>query len=173
MISSEAKIVAGIGAVIVGMFALTIYHGAQVDKRKYADKERQRQHDLDLKSKEATFPPEYWTAKAAEYEASVRKHQIDIQSEERLKIDQRNREDAEKQAIREFEKDAPAEYWEQKRLAEEEKTKRKQIQVEEERSRRLDEREREIARRNAQAIEAGAKSLERAIRHASPGIAMV
>ena len=41
-----------------------------------------------------------------------------------MKIDERTRFDARKNAEREFEKNAPAEYWEQKRIEAEEATKR-------------------------------------------------
>ncbi len=167
MISSEVKVIAGIGTIVLGMFAIHAYEESQYQKRIMADKQKAREHERQLKEMEVDLPPEYWTAKAAEHEASVRKHEIDIQSQERLKIDQRNREDAERQAIREFEKDAPAEYWEQKRIKQEEETKRRQIQADEERARRLDERERDIARKNAAAIENAAKTAERIARSAN------
>jgi len=167
MISSEIKALAGVGTIVLGIFAIHAYEESQRQKHIMADKQKAREHELQLKEKEVGFPPEYWTAKAAEHEASVKKHEIDVQSQERLTIDQRNREDAERQAIREFEKDAPAEYWEQKRIKQEEETKRRQIQADEERARRLDERERDIARKNADAIAKAAKTAERIARSAN------
>lgn len=167
--SSEVKIIVGIGVIALGICAINDYNSTQADKRRIADKQQAREHERRLKEMEVDFPPEYWTAKAAEHEASVKKHEIDIKSQELLKIDQRNREDAERKAIREFEKDAPAEYWEQKRIKQEEETKRRQIQADEERARRLDERERDIARKNADAIEKAAKTAERIARSANYG----
>jgi len=167
MISSEVKIVAGIGTVVFGMFIIHIYEEFQKQKRIMADKQRTREHELQLRETEVALPPEYWTAKAAEHEASVKKHEIDIQSQERLKIDQRNREDAERQAIREFEKDAPESYWQHKRFQEEELTKRKQLEIEDQRRRRLEEQERDITAKQVRSLEEGTKALEKALRTAN------
>ena len=167
MISSEVKVIAGIGTIVLGAFAIHAYEESQRQKHIMADKQKAREHERRLKEMEVDLPPEYWTAKAAEHEASIKKHEIDIQSQERLCLDKRNRDDAERQAIREFEKDAPAEYWEQKRIKQEEETKRKQIEADEARARRLDERERDIARKNAAAIEQAAKTAERIARSTS------
>ena len=57
------------------------------------------------------MPDSYWEAKKAEAEASVKKHEIDVASNERLVLDSRNRETAKAEAKREFEKSAPPEYW--------------------------------------------------------------
>ena len=122
--TSEVKIFAicacGIAAVI-GCISLN-----DILEKRQELKELEAKNALELeKAKlEGTYPPEYWTAKAAEAEANAKVRQASIESEERLKLDARDREKAEKEALREFEKNAPAEYWEQKRIEEEEKTKR-------------------------------------------------
>lgn len=74
---------------------------------------------------ESTMPAEYWEAKKAETEADVKKHQIDIESEARLKIDARNREDERRKAQMEFEKNAPDSYWQAKIEEAREETTRK------------------------------------------------
>jgi large subunit ribosomal protein L19 len=94
---------------------------------------------------------------AAEAEADAKVRQASIESEERLKLDARNREEAEKKALREFEKNAPAEYWEQKRIEEEQKTKR-------EADKRRYEAEQEAAKLHNRAIEESAKAAERALK---------
>ena len=60
-----------------------------------------------------SYPPEYWE-----------KEKTRIESSERLTIDKRNREDQKIKDKLEFEKNAPKEYWDQKRFAEEEETRR-------------------------------------------------
>lgn len=87
-----------------------------------------------------------------------------IESDKALEIDKRNREDARKAAIREFEKDAPESYWEHKRFQETEITKREQLRMDNERAKRMMNSERDIARRNAEAFETGARAIERAVR---------
>ena len=155
--SGEAKLAilfgVAIGAV-VGGFAIDDYIRRHQDlQKKLADNE------LELKKAEleGTYPPEYWTAKAAKAEADAKVRQASIESEERLKIDARNRKDVEQAALREFEKSAPAEYWEQKRIEEEQKTKREADQ-------RRYEAEREAAKLHNKAIEESAKAAERAIK---------
>lgn len=69
------------------------------------------------------MPEAYWLAKKAEEEAnalikkaeaeaSVKKHEIDVSSNERLAIDHRERKTKEQVAKLEFEQSAPPEYWE-------------------------------------------------------------
>lgn len=158
MISQETKLIAGIAAVTLGIVGILAYEKSQADKRRYLDKENQRQHELELKKEESKLPPEYWNAKAEEHKASVQKLELDIQSKERLELDMRDREDAEKQAVREFEMNAPSEYWEQKRVQQEEITKRERL--------RLDhEAELEMSKRHSKALEASAKVAERMVGH--------
>lgn len=107
---------------------------------------------------EATYPPEYWLAKKAAEEANVEEEKAKIEATKQLELDKRDREDAEKAARREYEKNAPAEYWEQKRIAEEEKTKR-------DRARLQFEAEQEAARQHRQAIAEGAKVVDRALKN--------
>jgi len=155
--SGEAKLAIIFGVAIgtvIGGFAIDDYIRRRQDlQKKLADNE------LELKKAEleGTYPPEYWTAKAAKAEADAKVRQASIESEERLKLDARNREEAEKEALRKFEQNAPAEYWEQKRIEEEEKTKREADQ------RRYDA-EREAAKLHNKAIEESAKAAERAIK---------
>ena len=73
---------------------------------------------------EAQMPPEYWISKQAETEAATERHRISEESRERLIIDQRERADAEKAKKREFEMNAPKEYWDAMAIAEREKTNR-------------------------------------------------
>ena len=155
--SGEAKLAILFGVTIgavIGGFAIDDYIRRRQDlQKKLADNE------LELKKAEleGTYPPEYWTAKAAKAEADAKVRQASIESEERLKLDARNRKDAEQAALREFEKSAPAEYWEQKRIEEEQKTKREADQ-------RRYEAEREAAKLHNRAIEESAKAAERALK---------
>lgn len=73
---------------------------------------------------ETQMPPEYWIAKKAETEAEIEKYRISEESRERLIIDQRERTDVEKARKREFEMNAPKEYWDSIAIAEREKTNR-------------------------------------------------
>ena len=57
------------------------------------------------------MPDSYWEAEKAKAEASVKKHELDIQHKERMTLDDRERAERERQAKREFEKTAPPEYW--------------------------------------------------------------
>lgn len=105
---------------------------------------------------QAKLPPEYWTAKVEEAKASVKKHQMDVESNERMTLDRRNREDAERTAKLEYEKNAPKEYWEHKRIMEEEKTKR---DTEHERIRS----EERLARKQAETIRDSARYISSAL----------
>lgn len=116
---------------------------------------------------EASYPPEYWKAKEAEVKAEADIQKAKIQSQERLKLDERAREDKRMQAKREFEKDAPSEYWAQKEVEEREKSRRHQMDLDHARSKERDRVDRDIARRNAQAIETGTRSLERVVNNIS------
>jgi len=78
---------------------------------------------------ETKMPPEYWIARKAETEADVEKHRISEASNERLVIDLREREETEKARKREFERNAPDEYWQSLAIAEKEKTARERIQA--------------------------------------------
>lgn len=155
--SGEAKLAILFGVTIgavIGGFAIDDYIRRRQDlQKKLADNE------LELKKAEleGTYPPEYWTAKAAKAEADAKVRQASIESEERLKLDARDRKDAEQEALREFEKNAPAEYWEQKRIIEEQKTKREADQ-------RRYEAEKEAAKLHNRAIEESAKAAERALK---------
>lgn len=72
----------------------------------------------------AGYPPEYWEAEAAKAREKGETERAKIESDERLALDRRERETAEAEAKREFEKDAPDSYWEHKRVEEEERTRR-------------------------------------------------
>lgn len=155
--TSEAKVIVFCGvciSVVLGGYVFEDYLNRKQElQKKLAD------NDLELKKAEleGTYPPEYWTAKAAEAEANAKIEQARIESQERLRIDERNRKTAELEAIREFEKSAPPEYWEQKRVEEEQKTKREADQ-------RRYEAEKEAAKLHNKAIEESAKAAERAIK---------
>ena len=85
-----------------------------------------RNADVELKKAEleAGYPPEYWQAKKAEAEAKAEVKKAKIESDERLELDRRERHQVEIADKRAFEKNAPAEYWEQKKIEAEEQTKR-------------------------------------------------
>lgn len=85
---------AALFATLFGIKSMSEYQ----DKRLEADKLR-------------SMPDSYWEARKAEAAASVKKHEMDIASKERLTLDKRNREAEEAAAQREFEKTAPPEYW--------------------------------------------------------------
>ena len=164
MNSSELKIAAGFTIACIGIVAYS-YIKKQELKNKEAEKlAKAKELELDRIKQETKFPPEYWAAKKAETEASVEKHRIDKESSERLTIDARNRDYTEKKAKMDFEKDAPPEYWAHKKVEEEEKTRRHQMDLDDARLRRQARTEKEIATRNAEALVSGAKSLERVIR---------
>lgn len=155
--SGEAKVIIACGACIAAVVG-----GVFIDKNLKRKQELQKKlsdNELELKKAEleGSYPPEYWTAKAAQAEADAKVRQARIESEERLKLDERNRKDAEMEALREFEKNAPAEYWEQKRIEEEQKTKREADQ-------RRYEAEKEAAKLHNKAIEESAKAAERALK---------
>ena len=167
MTTSELKIAAGLTIACVGICAYSYLKKKDLETKKVEAELAAKQIELDKMETESKFPPEYWAAKKAETEASVEKHRIDQESSERLTIDSRNRADAEKAAKRDFEKDAPAEYWTHKKIEEEEKTRRHQMDLDDARLRRQARTEKEIAARNAEALASGAKSLERAITNAT------
>ena len=154
--SSEIKVIIA-GTILLGGIFGTVAFNSYIEKQNSLKKhEDDLAHDIKKSELEATYPPEYWTAKAREAEAAARTEQARIESEERLKIDARDREDAEREARREYEKHAPAEYWEQKRIEQEEITKR-------ERNRLQYETEKDISNQHNEAIKAGAKALERSL----------
>ena len=137
--------------IIFGLGGLAIVAAAIVYI--FTDKDRKKVKKLEA---EASLPPEYWAAKVEEAKASVEKHRIDTESQERLTIDSRERTALENTNKREFEKNAPKEYWEHKKIEAEECTKRT---IEEERLKN----ERETARQNSQAIKDSARMIGRAI----------
>lgn len=156
MSDKNLAIAAGIGlasvAVVGGLLAYTFFKDKTEQKLKY---------DADIKIKEAEtkLPPEYWEAKKAEAQANAEVEKAKIESDERLVKDQRDRLDAEAAATREFEKSAPPEYWEQKRIQEEEETKR---QLNEQRYRL----EKDISKEHSETLEKLAKMTERTIKSA-------
>ena len=156
---------------VVALIGVLIYSDHAEKKRQIKIKQESKKLEAETKLKKAeiegTYPPEYWIAKKAEAEADAQVRQARIESEERLKIDQRNREDADRKAQREFEKDAPESYWQHKRFKEEEETKRKQLEIDDQRRRRLEEQERDIAAKQARSLEEGTKALEKALRTAN------
>lgn len=116
-----------------------------------------RQLDLEKTKIQATYPPEYWNAKAAESAANAEIEKTRIERDERLVIDSRVRDSAEKEARRQFEMNAPEEYWAQKRIEEQERTKREadklRYQAEE-----------EAARQHRKAVEESARIAEKTIK---------
>ena len=95
---------------------------------------------------QGSYGPEYWLAKEAEANERVRKHEIDVAAKERLKLDERERQDAARRERLEFEKGAPAEYWEYRRERERIEAKKK---IAEEKAKT----EKEIATQRAKALE--------------------
>jgi hypothetical protein len=86
--------------------------------------ELDRQAELEKARIVLSYPAEYWQAQTAEAEAKAEVEKAKIESDERLTIDARERQTATYIRQEEFEKNAPAEYWQAKRAAEEEQTKR-------------------------------------------------
>ena len=155
--SGETKIIAlGIVGIAVIAGSIFVSKSIQMDKETQ-ENEANRQLDLEKTKIKATYPPEYWTAKAAEAAAHAEEEKARIESEERLMIDSRVRAEAEKEAIRKFELNAPAEYWEQKRIEEQEKTKR-------EADRQRYAAEQEAARQHRKAVEETARIAEKTIK---------
>ena len=155
---------------LFGLAGISVLCGALIFSKKMTEdtytkeKELKYQTDLEIARIKKSYPPEYWNAKAAEAAAKADVEKARIESKERLEIDQRKREEGERARQMAFEKDAPAEYWEQKRIEETEKTKRREMELEDARRKRIEEQERYIAQRHAEAFEKGAKSIERAVR---------
>ena len=110
----------GIGAICATM----IFNRSMAAKQEEKKYENDRQTKIEIAQIKKSYPPEYWTAQAAEAAAKAEIEKARIESRERLELDQRRRADVEIANKREFEKSAPAEYWKQKRIEEEEKTKR-------------------------------------------------
>lgn len=159
------KVVALFGLAGIGAICGTAIFSKKMTEDAHAkEKELKYQTDLEIAQIKKSYPPEYWNAKAAEASAKADVEKARLESKERLELDLREREDIEKAYKRAFEKDAPAEYWEQKRIEETEKTKRQEMEIEDARRKRIEEQERYIARRNAEAFEKSAKSIERAVR---------
>ncbi len=125
---------------------------------------KQAEVKRETKRLEASLPAEYWAAKEAETKANLEKKKIQLENEKQLELDKRNRAEREAQKIREFEKDAPESYWQHKKIEEEEKTKREQMRIDDQKAKRMAEAEKDVAKRNAEAIEASAKTIERAVR---------
>ena len=124
----------------------------------YFIKKKQIEADIKKAEIEGQYPPEYWAAKEAESKANAEIEKAKIESDERLVIDLRNRDENERAKKREFEMNAPSEYWEQKKVEEEEITKR----------RANDQRykaEVEAAKQHQQTIESGIRAAERAVRN--------
>ena len=167
MFSSEIKL----GLAFAAAASLGIAYFATESKRTEMKKAQAllaaKEKELEMTQVESQYPPEYWEAKKVEQAEKTKRHQADLESEERLKLDQREREAAEREARREFERNAPAEYWAAKKVQEEEATRRYQMDLEDARFRHQAEVERDIAKRNAEALESGAKTLEKAIRRST------
>ena len=142
------------GKLIFGLFALLGSCVISVPTALYFSKKRESEANIRIAEIKATYPPEYWKAKEAEVNAEVDIKKAKIESDERLLIDKRKREENEIACRRNFERNAPAEYWEQKRVAEEERTKR-------ELNRQRYKAEVETAKQHKQAIESGIRATER------------
>lgn len=151
-ISADEKVVIGTLAGSLGIFM-----GAIVTRR--LDKVSKRKQDILRAQIEATYPSEYWVSKAEAEKASVEKHRIEVESQERLTIDARNRQSAKETSIRDFEKNAPAEYWAHKKIEEEEKTRRHQMDLDDARRKEQLKLEREAAKRTADALDRHMRSL--------------
>jgi hypothetical protein len=135
--------VAGIGALLTGF----IFDRTRTHAEAMAETER-------LKN----MPDSYWEAEKAKADASVKKHQVDVAAKERLTIDERERMDANRSAIREFELNAPAGYWESKRYEAELKARRDE-------SERRAKTEQEKARIQAAAIANATKNIGTALKN--------
>jgi len=122
-----------------------------------------RDSEVEKLKVEASYPPEYWIAKQEEAKANCDIRKAEIDSSAKLKIHERNLEDGKIKERMKFEKDAPPEYWAYKETEEKERSRRHQMDLDNARSKERDRIDRDIARRNAQAMETGAKSLERAV----------
>jgi len=119
------KVVALFGLAGIGVLCGALIFSRKMTEDAYTkEKELKYQTDLEIARIKKSYPPEYWNAKAAEAASKADVEKARIESKERLELDQRARKDAEIIRKREFEKNAPTEYWEQKRIEEEEKTKR-------------------------------------------------
>lgn len=166
MISSEVKI----GLAFAAAMSLGIAYFAAESKRTEVKKAQAlaaaKQKELERTQLETQYPPEYWEAKKVEQAEKTKRHQMDVESAERMKLDQRARDEEQQKARMEFEKNAPAEYWAAQKAAEEEKTRRHQMDLEDARYRRQTEAERDIAKKHAEALEQTAKAFERGMRHA-------
>lgn len=95
------------------------------------------------------MPDSYWEAEKAKAEAEVKMHEMDVASDERLLLDERERKAKAAAARLEFQKAAPAEYWDylarEKEAQERGKT------------------ERENAAAQAKAIENAARDIRKAV----------
>lgn len=161
MTSSEIKfysIIAGTVSTAIGGLLAYIYHDKNLTKIRIAEEQ-------------AKLPPEYWESKKAEAAAEADKHAADkkaeteqqkakLESEERLKLDARERDAVAHRERLEFEKNAPDSYWESKAKVEEEKTRRHSMDLENDRIQRQIKAERDLARRSAQLIESHKASIE-------------
>lgn len=150
MQNSETKLLIGLAicaGVGISVFPITMY---------FSDKKK---HEAEIKRAEieGQYPPEYWKAKEAEAKADAEVKKAKIESQERLEIDRRERQEAEVARKREYEMNAPTEYWEQKKVEEQEKTKR-------ELNRQRYNAEMEAAKQHKEAIESGIRATERAIK---------
>lgn len=130
-----AVVSAAIGAV-AGIFATRRY-----------DKVKKAELELATAKVQAEYPPEYWTAKAEEAKAELEIQRITTESSERLTLDERNRVAEKLKAQREFEKSAPPEYWAQKKVEEEERSRRHQMDLDDARRKDQLKIEREAAKR--------------------------
>jgi len=169
--TQELKLALIGGTTLIGIVSAFVISKQLDERRNVKTQQEQKRIEAETKIKKAeiegTYPPEYWVAKKAEAEADAKVREARIESEERLKIDQRNRDEQERKAIREFEKDAPESYWQHKRLEEEEKTKRKQLEIDDRRRQRLEEQERDIAKKQVKSLEESTKTLEKMLRTAN------
>lgn len=146
--------------VLIAMFGGITLIGGLCVVSNYISKKQKNDADIKKAELEASYPPEYWVAQQAKAEAEAKTAQAKIESNERLAIDERQRRDIERMKKREFEKNAPTEYWEQKRIEEEEKTKR-------DLNRQRYESEKAIAQQHSELIKEGARAADRIARYGS------
>ena len=170
--STEIKAILVIAGIFGGAIAIPAILEKLNDRRELDNDIKKAEIEAEANIKkaeiEASYPPEYWQAKEAEAKANAEVKKAQIESDERLKLDARNREEEELKAIREFEKNAPDAYWEHKRVEEEEKTKRELNAEQEKTAREMNkqryETEQRLTSQNQELIRNGVSAAERAIR---------
>jgi len=94
--TSEVKLFAICACGVAAVVGCVTLNDILEKRQELKELEAKNALELEKAKLEGTYPPEYWTAKAAEAEANAKVRQASIESEERLKLDARDREKAEK-----------------------------------------------------------------------------